>query len=96
VKELHLDLISHEVSSTEGSGEHVSRPLGGTAWLIGGTNIEHIKKAEVGDRGCTRITLEGVNPSLTIVPRGFAKDEHEGSTLQLAKLRVARVARVRP
>jgi hypothetical protein len=29
VKELHLDHQSHEVSSVEGSYEHVSHPLGG-------------------------------------------------------------------
>jgi hypothetical protein len=96
VKELHLDRLSHEVSSTEGLGEHVSCPLGGTAWLTGGTHIECTEKEKVGDRGCTCVTLEGVNPLLTIVPQGFAKEEDEGSTLQLAKLQVVRGARVRP
>jgi hypothetical protein len=95
-KELLFNCISREVSSIEGSYEHVAHPIGGVAWLTGGVTTSAKRKVEAGDRWWTHVSWGGVNPLLTIAYRGLVKEEHEGSTLQLAKLRVARGARVRP
>jgi hypothetical protein len=65
-------------------------------WLTGGTTTNAHRKVEVDDRQWTHVAWGGVNPLLTIVYQGLVEEEYEDSTLQLAKLQVARGARVRP
>jgi hypothetical protein len=66
------------VSSAEGSGEHVSHPLGGDRMVDRWCKHRVHRKVEVGDRWHTCVTLEGVNPLLTYRASGFHKGGARG------------------
>jgi hypothetical protein len=96
LREFLFNCRSREVSSTKGSCKYVAHSFGGTAWLIGGENIERREKWKWVTGGGHMLPRKGVNLLLTIANHGFTKEEHKDSTLQLVKLQVARGARVRP
>jgi hypothetical protein len=56
LKELLFDYRSHEVSSVDGSYEHISHPISGAMWLTGGLTTNAKRKVEAGDTWRTHIT----------------------------------------
>jgi hypothetical protein len=68
------------------------RSVGPRGWHVSQIKSTQRRWEQAVDRGHTSLG-EGVYLSLTIASRGFTKDEHEGATLQLMRLRVARSAK---
>jgi hypothetical protein len=56
MKELIFNYRSHEVSSIEGSCEHVAHPLGGDHVVTSGVTTSAQRKVEAGDRWWTHVT----------------------------------------
>jgi hypothetical protein len=78
LKEFLFDCRSREVSSIEGSCEHVSHPLGGDHVVDRWHNNKHQRKVEACDRWWTHIAWEGVNPLLTFRISGIRKGGARG------------------
>jgi len=55
-------------------------------------NNKHPKKGRSGGQVECSHHIEGIKSSLTFVSQGFTEEEHEGSTLQPMRSRVARSA----